>query len=135
MLNRRKQLEEVHRECEYEAERAEKLRRKVTNRLMGGILAPEIPLYGFNMTEAQRRSPNTRMVKSLRTQVRVIEAKERNKKEERERERDRDRQTDTQRVKKRKEERERERKEERQNVPCSQRFYLLIRSVLPYPIP
>ena len=36
---------------------------------MGGILAPEIPLYGFNMTEAQRRTPNTRMVKSLRTQV------------------------------------------------------------------
>ena len=66
----RRQLEEVHKECKYEAERAEKLRRKVTNRLMGGILAPEIPLYGFNMTEAQRRTPNTRMVKSLRTQVR-----------------------------------------------------------------
>ena len=68
-------------ECAYAAERAEKLRVKVTNRLMGGLLVMEIPLHGFNMTRgktgsskrSEKASQNTRVVKSLRTQVRLLD--------------------------------------------------------------
>ena len=62
-------LEEVHRECAYEAEKAEKLRRKITNILMTGTIVQEIPLYGFNMPSNGRKSAGVRVVKSLRTQV------------------------------------------------------------------
>ena len=59
----------MHKECAYEAEKAEKLRKKITNRLMNGILIREMPLYGFNMNDKAGKKSNPRMVKSLRTQV------------------------------------------------------------------
>ena len=62
-------LTEVHKECAYEAEKAEKLRNKITNHLMNGIIVKEMPLYGFNMSNQGSKVCNLRMVKSLRTQV------------------------------------------------------------------
>ena len=59
----------MHKECAYEAEKAEKLRRKITNRLMAGTIVQEIPLYGFNMPQNGRKVAGVRVVKSLRTQV------------------------------------------------------------------
>jgi WD40 repeat protein len=41
-------LVEVHKECEYEAERAVTLRNKVTERMLSGLLVPEITLSAFN---------------------------------------------------------------------------------------
>ena len=59
-------LDEVHKECAYEAEKAEMLRRKVTNRLMDGMLVLEIPMSGFDTTISGVDGRSTSLVKSLR---------------------------------------------------------------------
>ena len=56
----KKQIEEVKLECEYEAERALALRRKMFARLMSDLMVEEMPLYGFRKTKPPK-------VKSLRT--------------------------------------------------------------------
>ena len=63
-------LDEVHKECLFEAEKAETLRRKITNRLMDGMLVMEIPLYGFDTTTLAvvDRPSSSSMVQSLRCQ-------------------------------------------------------------------
>lgn len=53
-------VEEVHKECAYETEKAEALRRKLMHRLMNGLLVEEMPLYGFD-----KQSQN--VVYSIRT--------------------------------------------------------------------
>lgn len=53
-------IEEVHKECAYDAEKSLVLRRKIQTRLMEGILAEEMPLYGF-------AEPSPPVVYSLRT--------------------------------------------------------------------
>ena len=53
-------IAEVHKECAYEAERAQKLREKLMSRLMDSIMVEEIPLRGF-------RAKRPIVVHSLRT--------------------------------------------------------------------
>lgn len=56
-------LEEVHKECAFEAEKAERLLEKIKNRLMNGLLVDEMPLCAFDF---QARSQPKSMVLSLR---------------------------------------------------------------------
>eukprot|EP00981_Chlorochromonas_danica_P000742 scaffold167_cov168-Ochromonas_danica.AAC.9 len=65
-------LEEVHRECAYESEKAEQQLEKIKNRLMSGLLIEEMPLFAFDLishgADGQaivRRQPKS-MVLSLR---------------------------------------------------------------------
>ena len=55
-----KMIEEVKLECEYEAEKALTLRRKIFSRLMTDVMVEEMPLYGFR----EKKPPK---VLSLRT--------------------------------------------------------------------
>jgi WD40 repeat protein len=57
-------IEEVHRDCEYEAEKAEALLQKLTTRMMDGLLMDEITLAAFNPPRGKRAAKST--VRSFR---------------------------------------------------------------------
>ena len=66
----RTMIDEVHKECAYETEKAEKLLSKITSRMMEGLLVEEIKLSAFDYPgmpgeQIKRRQPRS-IVKSLR---------------------------------------------------------------------
>ena len=66
----RTMIDEVHKECAYETEKAEKLLSKITSRMMEGLLVEEITLSAFDYPgmpgeQKKRRQPRS-IVKSLR---------------------------------------------------------------------
>ncbi len=65
---REEAVEEAHKECAFEAEKAAKLREKVNNRYQGGLLVDEMPLYAFSINSGGRRQCKS-VVRSLRTQA------------------------------------------------------------------
>lgn len=58
-------VEEVHRECEYESEKSERLLAKITERLTEGLVVEEMTLSAFNVN----RNGAPSFVKSLRTKA------------------------------------------------------------------
>ena len=59
-------LEEVHKECEYMSEKACKLRDKITQRMLDGLIVEEMTLSAFDTSVKGGRS--TSFVRSIRTQ-------------------------------------------------------------------
>jgi hypothetical protein len=58
-------VEEVHKECAYDAEKSFKLRTKIASRLMDGLLTEEIPLFGLVFDKRDKRQAKV-VVKSFR---------------------------------------------------------------------
>ena len=64
----RRALDEVHKECAYEAEKAQLIRKKLVTHLMEGLLMDEIPLSAFVVGDSEGTKKSTLIVRSLRSQ-------------------------------------------------------------------
>ena len=60
-------ISEVHKECEYQAERALTLRNKITERMLSGLIVPEITLSSFDFADNTVSASHVSFVRSVRT--------------------------------------------------------------------